>query len=188
MRRSSPAVRGPRNPAAFRRTIRYAAIGAAAIASVVALLAFGGRSEAPNSGESLDRAAARRIIDLTNAVRREHSLSPLAVSPRLTLAAETYAREMALQDWFDHVGPDGSSVEQRAEAAGYRAWAFLAENLARGAGRPDPDELMDSWLSNPGHRKNLLSSDLSEIGVGCLVLSGAPLRYWCVQEFGTRQR
>ena len=173
---------------ASRRTVRLVTIAAAAIVSVVAVLALGGRSEGPNTGESLDRASARRIIDLTNAVRRDHSLAPLTVSPRLSLAAETYAREMASQDWFDHVGPDGSSVEQRAEAAGYREWTFLAENLARGSGRPDPDELMDSWLSKPGHRQNLLSPDLSETGVGCLVVAGAPDRYWCVQEFGTRQR
>ncbi|MHB1006626.1 MAG: CAP domain-containing protein [Chloroflexota bacterium] len=134
----------------------------------------------------LDRTAASGIVTLTNAARTGRSLDELAVNSRLTLAAERYAEAMAGQDWFDHVGPDGSTLAVRAEAAGYLGWAYLGENLARGAGPVSPASVVAGWMSSPGHRDNLLSPVLRETGVGCFVRSRAALRFWCVQYYGTR--
>ena len=135
----------------------------------------------------LDRTAAARIIDLTNEARQRDAQPPLSISPQLTAAAEEYARLMARREWFEHIDPDGVTVERRAEAFGYVDWVFLAENLATGTGERDAAYLVESWLRSPEHRRNILSAELQEVGVGCYVRSGSPSRFWCAQAFGARE-
>ncbi|MBI5284532.1 MAG: CAP domain-containing protein, partial [Chloroflexi bacterium] len=158
-------------------------IGAAA-ALLAVLLALGGWVAGRRGGDGLDRTAAARIIDLTNDARQREAKAPLSISPQLTAAAEEYARVMARREWFEHIDPDGVTVERRAEAFGYADWAFLAENLVTGTGSRDASYLVESWLSSPEHRRNILSADLQEVGVGCYVRKGSPSRFWCAQEFG----
>ncbi len=148
---------------------------------------FGSSNYAGVEG-GLDKEAAQQIVDLTNAIRRKRSLAPLSVDPRLTLAAERHAQAMALQDWFDHIGPDGSTIDRRVEAAGYLDWASLGENLTMGTGPTIPADIVSGWMESAGHRDNLLSPTLREIGVGCYVRPNPGLRFWCVQDFGTRGR
>lgn len=124
---------------------------------------------------------------MTNAARAELSLAALVVNPRLSSAAERYAAVLARQDWFDHLGPDGSTLDGRAEAAGYLGWAYLGENLARGTGPADPAAIVTGWLGSAGHRANLLSPVLAETGVGCATRSNPDRRFWCVQVFGARR-
>jgi uncharacterized protein YkwD len=166
---------------------RHAAVaGRAAVVGVlvVAVAAAGWRADA-RSPEGIDVPAARAIVEQTNSARAAAGMPPLAVEPRLTRAAETYAREMARDGWFEHTDPTGAGVEARAEAAGYSDWEYLAENLATGAGRPDADEVVGRWLESPGHRRNILAPELRDVGVACYV---ANERYWCAQEFGARAR
>jgi len=163
--RSALAVRGP------------LALGAG-LTLLLSLVALTGRWDADG-----EKRVAGRIIELTNNVRQEHGQAALSADPRLTHAAERYASEMASRNWFDHVSPDGSTVEQRTEASGYQGWTVLAENLASGPGGPVPAEILDRWLASPTHRRNLLSPDLTDVGVACRALGG---RFWCAQEFGVR--
>jgi len=167
--------------------VSWAAVGRrGALVAVLGLCAAFGWAAARHPHSGLDANPAQAIIEQTNAAREADAQPPLTVDPRLTLAAEAYARDMARRRWFDHIAPDGSSVEARAEAAGYGDWLFLAENLATGSGPPDATDLVASWLNSPGHRRNILSPDLREIGVGCYLVRRSPVQFWCVQEFGTR--
>ena len=160
----------------------------ATLVVILALFAGLGWSGGRGGDGGPDRVAARRIVALTNAARQRDAQPPLAVSERLTRAGEAYAREMARREWFDHIDPDGATVEQRAEVFGYAGWVFLAENLAVDSGTREPAGVVASWLRSPGHRRNILSADLEEVGVGCYAVSGDPARLWCAQEFGTRGR
>ena len=160
----------------------------ATLVVILALFAGLGWSGGRGGDGGPDRVAARRIVALTNAARQQDAQPPLSINPRLMAAAEAYARVMARRDWFDHIDPDGATVEQRAEAFGYDGWVFLAENLAVDSGTREPDDVVASWLRSRGHRRNILSADLEEVGVGCYAVSGDPARLWCAQEFGTRGR
>jgi len=177
----APVARPTHRPIASnsdaRRVARHAVI-AVGLVAVVATAGWWTRG-----GD--DVAISRTIIDRTNLARAESGLLPLEANPQLTRAAESYAREMARRGWFDHTGPDGASVDVRAEAAGYTAWEYLGENLAMGAGRPDAGAVVDRWLESADHRRNILSPELRETGVACYV---ADARYWCAQEFGTPPR
>lgn len=125
----------------------------------------------------------RAIVDLTNELRAQHRLPPLAVSGALALAAQEYADVLAEHDWFSHQGPDGSTLASRAEAAGYTGWVYLAENLYGGPDGGSMRSVVEAWSDSPGHLSLLLSASATEIGAGCSVRGDYR---WCVQNMGAR--
>ncbi|HEY9699356.1 MAG TPA: CAP domain-containing protein [Trichocoleus sp.] len=136
----------------------------------------------PTSQTSL----AYQVVQLTNAFRQQHGLPALGINTQLTRAAQTYAKQMALEDVFSHRGADGSSPWDRIRNAGYR-YSDAAENLA--AGHQTPESAVRGWIRSPGHRANLLAWQVQEIGIGYFFLAADPGRvkyhtYWA-QSFGT---
>jgi uncharacterized protein YkwD len=105
----------------------------------------------------------RQVLDRSNRARRRAGRDPLVSSPDLTRAAQKHAEDMLLRGYFDHTSPEGGDHVTRALAAGYVPMS-LRENIAQG--QRDADEVVEGWLDSPGHRKNLLASDVDEIGVG----------------------
>ena len=105
---------------------------------------------------------AGQCVAESNRRRAEHGLAPLAVDARLTAAAVAHGDDMARRGFFAHDSPDGRSVADRVQAAGY-AYAVVAENLA--AAQRTAAEVVQGWLDSPGHRRNLLSPDVTQIGV-----------------------
>jgi uncharacterized protein YkwD len=129
---------------------------------------------------------AYRVVELTNDFRRQNGLLPLAVNTQIRNAAQLYSQTMAQQDFFDHVGRDGSLPWVRMQRAGYN-YVAAAENLA--AGHLTPAAVVQGWIDSPGHRRNLLNPNLREIGVGYFYLpndSGSKVyqRYW-TQKLGS---
>jgi len=59
----------------------------------------------------------------------------------------------------------------------WRAWA---ENIA--SGFPDAASVVQGWWDSDGHRRNLLSTDVTEIGVA-VSYSATGVAYW-TQDFG----
>jgi uncharacterized protein YkwD len=98
-----------------------------------------------------------------NQFRGDHGLLPVTLDARLSAAALRHARAMADQDFFSHVGADGSRMGGRLTEAGY-VWRVVAENLA--AGMADPREAVRVWIDSPGHRHNLLLKDAIHAGFG----------------------
>ena len=126
----------------------------------------------------------QRVIDLVNQQRAAHGLGPLVVSGQLTDAAEAYASALAAGRFFSHTGLDGSTFITRCEAAGYRDWDYLEENLA--AGQTTPEQVVTAWMGSPDHRENILSPHVHEIGVAHLFVAGSVYGHYWVQEFGDR--
>lgn len=132
-----------------------------------------------------DLAAVRfGVLAATNAARAEHGRPPLVSSEPLDRVAQSYAEAMRDGPFYAHVDPRGRDVRRRLEEAGYRA-PTVAENLARGFFAPA--EVVERWMLSEGHRANLLSPLLTELGVGVAYdPSGARGEdvYW-VQNFGS---
>lgn len=119
-----------------------------------------------------------------NQVRQSAGLHPLARNRALDLAAQVHAEDMARNNFMSHRGSNGSSPAARIRAAGY-PWITWAENVA--VGYATPAAVMNAWMNSPGHRRNLLSASVREIGIG--VVRGSGTRwgtFWC-QTFGTRR-
>ncbi|MBI5156052.1 CAP domain-containing protein [Candidatus Peregrinibacteria bacterium] len=127
------------------------------------------------------------MMMLVNNVRTAQALRPLRYSTRLETSAQSYAEDMVSRGYFNHTSPEGETLKERMERAGYRNRTFsadcfcvkgylLAENLVRGA-RTSRDAMM-AWMESPAHRAAILSSDYKEVGFG--IRDGM----W-VQHFGT---
>lgn len=80
----------------------------------------------------------------------------------------------------DPAPPVARSSAQRLAACGFAGWG-LAENIA--AGYRSPEAVMNAWLSSPGHRTNIESSEWTLIGVGAA--QGRPGEVFWTQNFGT---
>jgi hypothetical protein len=62
---------------------------------------------------------AQAVRCLLNAQRASAGLGPLAGDRKLARAARRFSAAMVRQGFFDHVSPQGSTMDQRIRAAGY---------------------------------------------------------------------
>lgn len=87
----------------------------------------------------------------------------LTMNAALTCAARNHAKDMNVRDFFDHTNPDGDTMTERIDAAGYEPSAW-GENIA--LGQSTPDAVMSSWMTSPGHCANIMNPSFTELGVG----------------------
>ncbi len=119
----------------------------------------GSLSDRDYSGTQLDLAKARNEI---NKYRKKHGLAPLKINAELTKAAKSHSRDLAKWDRISHYGSDGSNPWDRVKRTGYKP-RLAAENV--GTGQITFDEVMRGWKASPGHNKNLLLSDATQMGL-----------------------
>lgn len=120
------------------------------------------------------------VVTATNAERARHRLGPLTVDARLAAAARAHSADMVARGFFAHEDPEGRGPADRVRAAGY-SYSVVAENIA--AGQRSAAEVVESWMNSPGHRKNILRREVTQIGVGTAT-GGSFGRHW-TQVFGT---
>ena len=131
---------------------------------------IGERSAFQVAPTSTNQKFIYRVLELTNIERSKLSLSPLTLNTQLLNAAETHSQNMALQDFFDHTGKDGSSFTSRITTTGYKfADGAAAENI--GVGYSTPEEVIEGWMNSSGHQANILNPNLKEIGIGYYFLA-----------------
>jgi uncharacterized protein YkwD len=136
----------------------------------------------------LSAAYEQRILDLVNQERAKNGLPPVKRNPQLDFASRYQARDMMDDNYFGHDTMDlqngalvlACSISTRLNNY-YPTWNYRAENIA--AGYATPDDTMTGWMNSTGHRANILSSEVREIGIGFMQSGGTYGRYW-VQDFG----
>ncbi len=133
----------------------------------------------PSPAPSLD-TFSRQLFSDTNEARVLEGRGKLTINSSLTSSAQAYANLMAQYQWFDHIGPDGSTLASRVQAAGYTG-GWLGEILYVGPKANGPTGIVAMWLDSPVHRSVLLTEPFTEIGIGCAV--SGDMR-WCVEDFG----
>lgn len=111
------------------------------------------------------RSSEATALILINRLRGENGRTPLTLDPRVTKAAMRHARAMAEQDFFGHVGPDGSQIGERLTRAGY-IWGLVAENIA--AGMTTARDAVRTWQDSPRHRHNMLLEGARHAGIAHL--------------------
>jgi uncharacterized protein YkwD len=136
---------------------------------------------APTSG--LYGGMEARIVSLVNAERKERGLRPLVWNDRLDQAAKLHARNMATYRRMSHVIPEAKlpTLSARAQHVQY-PYAMIAENIA--LGYMDAESVVRGWMGSPGHRRNILSAEATEIGTG--VVSSKTGGFYFCQVFGRR--
>jgi uncharacterized protein YkwD len=95
----------------------------------------------------------------------------LSLNNQLKNAAIMHAKDMAEQNYFDHLSPDGGTPAERALSAGYKG-DFRAENLAKGY--READHVITAWKNSVSHCKAMMDAKSSEAG------AGMAQNYWVV--------
>lgn len=126
---------------------------------------------------------ATRARDLVNAYRKTQGLKPLTLNTELTNAAKAHARDLAKWDRISHYGSDGSNPWDRVKRAGYNA-KVAAENV--GTGQASFDEVLKGWKESPGHNRNLLMSDVDNMGVALVQDPKTEFKTFWVLALGSR--
>ena len=139
-----------------------------------------------------NRSFEEEVLRLTNDARARGfrcgklgyggpKLAPLGRNILLDLTATVHATAMAANNFFAHRSSvDGSEVDARADALGYR-FQSVGENIA--AGQRSPLEVVDGWLRSEGHCRNIMG-DFTEIGLAYVVSPRADNKTQWVQVFG----
>ncbi|WP_422486375.1 S-layer homology domain-containing protein [Gudongella sp. DL1XJH-153] len=105
----------------------------------------------------------QRILDLVNIERAAEGIKPLKLHAELSKVAYEKSKDMAIYDYFSHTSPNyGSPFEMMKEfGISYR---YAGENIAMG--QPTPEIVVQAWMDSPGHRKNIMSTNFGNLGVG----------------------
>ena len=127
----------------------------------------------------------RRAFDLINAQRIANGESPLVWDAELSRMARVHSESMARQDFFDHTGPDGRDMRERAHSTNIRGWSAMAENIAYNQGFDDPARFaVERWMRSSKHRDNILNAVFTRSGIG--IARSADGRVFLTQVFIAR--
>lgn len=123
------------------------------------------------------------IITLTNNARVVNGLPPLRANLLLNTIAEARATDMLEKQYFAHVSPTGQQASDIAQSVGYQ-FKIIAENIGSGDFYTNK-KIVDGWMQSPGHKRNILSPEVEEIGAAVLKgrMNGMET-YISVQIFG----
>jgi uncharacterized YkwD family protein/spore coat assembly protein SafA len=126
----------------------------------------------PQKGE--EKSLEEQVAVLVNQERSKYGLQPLKLNWELSRVARYKSQDMIDKNYFSHTSPTYGSPFTMMSNFGisYRA---AGENIA--AGQRTPQEVMNAWMNSEGHRKNILSSQYTEIGVG-YAQGGRSGHYW----------
>jgi uncharacterized protein YkwD len=137
--------------------------------------------------DAVDRpAAVEQILKATNEFRRQHDRVKLAANKKLAKAAQDFAEHMARTDRYGHQA-DGREPAERVAANEYD-YCLVAENIAQRYSStayetgPLAHGFVKGWIDSAEHRKNILDSGATEVGIG-LARSDRSGRYYSVQLF-----
>jgi uncharacterized protein YkwD len=121
---------------------------------------------------SADLAAIRTAtLCLVNRERLGHGESALKADGELQAAAQAHSEDMAAGDYFEHDGRGGSTPVSRMRQAGYifssRIGYAVGENIAWATlGLSTPQAIVAGWMSDAGHRANILEAKFRDTGIG----------------------
>jgi uncharacterized protein YkwD len=143
---------------------------AAFAVSFTMLLAIGVSTSAAADCSSAGSPVAQTVCGINNA-RAAHGLAPLHINARLNRSATRLALSMHSNRFFGH-----GNLKARVRAAGYLRHPLyaLGEDIAWGEDvLGTPDAIVNGWMHSPEHRRNILYSKFTDIGIG--IVKGSPM-------------
>ena len=125
-------------------------------------------------GSERNTAYESEVLNLLNNGRSSNGLEPLTANDQLTAAALAHSNDMACKDFVDHTGSDGTLWFDRITREGY-VYNTAKENIYVGnpAFGGTPAGAFDWWMNSQIHRENILSDDISEIGIAYVFNAGS---------------
>jgi uncharacterized protein YkwD len=154
-------------------------------------LVLAGLSAAPSAagaasaaGEPDPTPAEARLVERINAYRASIGVRRLPLSRPLMAEARWYARDMAVNNYFNHTHIDslGRSFPARLRVFGILNRQYHSQITA--AGSPDADPIFEGFRASPAHDARLRFPGWRSIAVGVATVPGSEYgSYWAV-DFG----
>ncbi len=126
----------------------------------------------PGNDSSATLSYQEQVVNLVNRERAKVGLSPLFLDQRVQAAAQVRAVEC--EQSFSHTRPNGSSFATALKEQKI-SYGIAGENIAWG--QKSPEEVVNAWMSSPGHRANILNAKYTGIGVG-YYQNARGVKYW----------
>ena len=110
-----------------------------------------------------------------NVARASNGISPeLRWVDKLGAVARAHSEDMTARNYFSHDTPEGIGPMERIDRSEYNCWKNnyyeVAENitivLVDDSLNRMADDAVESWLTSPGHRTNLLGKQYDRTGIG----------------------
>lgn len=120
------------------------------------------------------KSIENQVVQLTNQERAKYGLKPLVADWQLARVARYKSADMRDRNYFSHTSPTYGSPFDMMKNFGI-SYRSAGENIA--AGQRTAQEVVTAWMNSEGHRKNILSSGFTHIGVG-YAQGGSKQHYW----------
>ena len=118
------------------------------------------------------------VFEMTNRARQAKGLPPLSQDDELRDVARAFSDDMLVRRFFDHTNPDGVSFDERISERYRHRVRIMGENIWFASGynpgklHQIAKEIVDDWMSSPGHRANVLDPHFTHLGVGVSARNG----------------
>jgi uncharacterized protein YkwD len=129
-------------------------------------------------------AKSTYVKSLIETLRKQPKLPPLAAHEGLSTSAQTHADAMGKSGKVGHQSPTGKNYNERIRDQLKNKTVLIAENCSYGITKPVDiviDLLIDEGIATLGHRKNMLTPSLVNIGIG--IASHKVYGTNCVMDF-----
>ena len=114
------------------------------------------------------QTAAEQLLAFANQSRAENGAGKLRWDPALTAAALKHCKRMAAEGPISHRYTGEADLASRAGQAGAH-FSVIEENVAVAQ---TAAAIHDGWMHSPGHRSNLLSTDVDRVGIAVVASRG----------------
>jgi len=133
-----------------------------------------------------EKQAEIEVHRLINLEREKHGLKILGYDEKLASIAKSHSKDMASNEYFSHETPEGLDPTDRAGKADYVCryqignliYSGIGENIHMVNGSSvalwsSPESIAElavsGWMDSPGHKKNILTSNFSNEGIGVYI-------------------
>jgi len=112
------------------------------------------------------------IFYCTNIQRIRYSRNPFIHSPSLEKAAQDHSKDMVIYNFYSHTSPviGKRSMSDRLRIVGISNTSSAENIYDKNESEPTywsfALSLVDGWMDSPGHRDNILNSNLTYLGCG----------------------
>ena len=137
-----------------------------------------------NASDKFMAQVEQAIFNKVNEERVKAGVAPLSYNTTMEKYARIKSQDMGDNNYFSHTDLNGNYItaKMKADGVSYNSWG---ENIAYlGGYGTDPtvlaNQFMTNWMNSSGHRKNILSTDFTSIGVGVYQIGD---KVYATQEF-----
>ena len=124
------------------------------------------------------------IFNKVNEERVKAGVAPLSYNTTMEKYARIKSKDMGDNNYFSHTDLNGNYIttQMKKDGVTYKSWG---ENIAYlGGWGADPtvlaNKFMTNWMNSEGHKKNILSTNFTSIGIGVYKVGD---KVYATQEF-----